>query len=73
MTREQFILQLDWQKAVLAQLNAIRDALIARLDVEFEGAPVRRAKESGDYADELRGDWEVAADEWERKTNEETK
>ncbi|MYA17258.1 MAG: hypothetical protein F4089_06440 [Gammaproteobacteria bacterium] len=66
--RDWLLLQLDWQKAVLAHLASIHDALIARLDVEFVGEPVRSAKSSGEYALDLRAEWEKAADAWEQRT-----
>ena len=70
MAEEQFLLQLDWQKAVLAQLASIGDALIARLDVDFEGEPVQKAKRSRDWADEMTTAWEVAAEKWEQQSEE---
>ena len=54
--------------ALCTQLAAVRDALMARLDVEWQGQPVERARESGKWADEVLAGAETYLSDVEKAT-----
>ena len=54
--------------ALCTQLASVRDTLFARLEVEYKGVPVARAKTSGEWADEVLADALKYLSELERES-----